>query len=219
MYRVIVKKIVEFSARQLAELVAAHERVVIEVGMGNGAFLRALLGDEPSTLAVGFDPSVEAVERASRIAAQRGDNPVFLRAAIEAPPAELADLADTLHINFPWGSLLRGLVQPDDVVLRNVAGLMKPGAAFDFLLTYHAERDAALGLPELTEEHFERLARAYRQHGLIIYEWRRATPEEVEASHSSWAKRLRSNKERQVWLVRGVRSDDQDYHTSPPEKL
>jgi 16S rRNA (adenine(1408)-N(1))-methyltransferase len=204
MHRIIGKRIVEFGAAQLGQLVAAHERVVIEVGTGNGAFLRALVASEPATLAIGFDPSVDALERPSRLAAQGGDNPLFLRAAIESPPEELAGLADALCIYFPWGSLLRGLVQPDDVVLANVARLMKQAAAFHFLLTYDPLRDAALGLPELREAHFDdRLVPVYRGHGLLLEERRLATVEEITASRSSWAKRLRSNKQREVWSMRG----------------
>jgi 16S rRNA (adenine(1408)-N(1))-methyltransferase len=206
MHRIIGKRIIEYSRQQLEDLVAKHAAIVIEVGCGNGAFLRSLAQSDPTTLAIGFDPNVDALDRPSRLAAKRGDNPLFLRAAIEAPPPELAALADLLYVYFPWGSLLRGLVQPDDVVLANMAGLMKDGASFHLMLTYHPVRDASLGLPELSEAHFsERLAPDYRRRGLRMEEWRRATEEEIVDSHSSWSKRLRSNKQRLVWSVHGVR--------------
>ena len=46
------------------------------------------------------------------------------------------------------------------------------------------------------------LVAAYRRHGLGLIEAREATPDEVAASHSSWAKRLRAGAERQVTLLR-----------------
>jgi 16S rRNA (adenine(1408)-N(1))-methyltransferase len=206
MHRIIGKNVVLYSEQQLAELISEHDRVAIEVGCGNGAFLRALVEREPTTLAIGFDPSVDALKRLSRLAANLGDNPVFLRAAIEIPPPELTGLADALYIHFPWGSLLRGLVQPDDMVLANISGLMKDAAEFHLLVTYDPVRDASLNLPELTDEHFrERLAPLYSRHGLLMQSWGPATPDEILASRSSWSKRLRSNKQRLVWSVRGTK--------------
>ncbi len=205
MQRIVSKHIIDFEGQELAKLVATHARVVIEVGAGDGAFLRGLVGSEPTTLAIGLDASTAALERPSRLAAKLADNPLFLRAAIEAPPHELAGLADALHVHFPWGSLLGGLVAPDDLVLANVARLMKPDGAFEFLLTYDPVRDAALALPTLNPAQFDALAVAYRRNGLGINERRLATAEEIAASRSSWAKRVRSNRRREVWLVRGVR--------------
>jgi hypothetical protein len=131
MHRIIGKRIVEFGELQLVELVAAHERVVIEVGAGNGAFLRALVASEPMTLAIGFDPTVDALERPSRLAAKQGDNPVFLRAAIEAPPPDLAGLADALYAIFR-GLPLQDLSFPKRRA-RQHGRPMKTGALSHFL--------------------------------------------------------------------------------------
>jgi hypothetical protein len=50
------------------------------------------------------------------------------------------------------------------------------------------------------------LAPAYDGQGLELVEMRAATPEEVAASGSSWAKRLRAGRERPVTLLRLRRS-------------
>jgi hypothetical protein len=46
------------------------------------------------------------------------------------------------------------------------------------------------------------LVAAYRRHGLGLIEAREATPDEVAASHSSWAKRLHAGAERPLTLLR-----------------
>ena len=46
------------------------------------------------------------------------------------------------------------------------------------------------------------LAAAYGAHGLSVLETRPATPEEVRASGSSWAKRLRAATARPVTVIR-----------------
>jgi 16S rRNA (adenine(1408)-N(1))-methyltransferase len=105
-------------------------------------------------------------------------------------------LADSLTINFPWGSLLRGVLGHDEAVLAGVARLLAPGAAGAALVSVIA-RDGVPPIPAA-----DVLARAYARQGLELVEARPATPEEVAASGSSWAKRLRAGAARPVTLLR-----------------
>jgi 16S rRNA (adenine(1408)-N(1))-methyltransferase len=107
--------------------------------------------------------------------------------------------ADALTINFPWGSLLRGVLGHDDAVLAGVARLLAPGATGRALVSV-VPRD---GVPPIPAEH--ELADAYVRHDLELVDLRPATPDEVAASGSSWAKRLRAGAARPVTLLR-VRS-------------
>jgi 16S rRNA (adenine(1408)-N(1))-methyltransferase len=107
-------------------------------------------------------------------------------------------LAASLTIHFPWGSLLRGVLGHDDAVLRGVAELLAPGAAVTVLVSV-LPRDDAPPVPPADD-----LGAAYGRHGLRLVEAREATPAEVAASQSSWAKRLRAGVERPVALLRAV---------------
>lgn len=57
----------------------------------------------------------EAASRAGRKRAEGGPNARFVVCAAEALPGELDATADLVTIQFPWGSLLRGIVlgEPD----------------------------------------------------------------------------------------------------------
>jgi 16S rRNA (adenine(1408)-N(1))-methyltransferase len=81
-------------------------------------------------------------------------------------------------------------------VLAGVARLMAPGGEGAVLLSA-VPRD---GMPPVPQ--YASLAPAYARHGLDLVELRQATPEEVAASGSSWAKRLRAGRERPVTLMR-----------------
>src|SRR5207244_1968385 len=92
------------------------------------------------------EPTAEALAeyafRASRKPSRGGvANAVFVLASIEQLPAELIAFADLVRVNFPWGSLLRGLLQPNADVLRALASLARPGGAFEFVLSYDPEHD------------------------------------------------------------------------------
>jgi 16S rRNA (adenine(1408)-N(1))-methyltransferase len=99
-------------------------------------------------------------------------------------------------VNFPWGSLLRGVLGHDDAVLAGIARLLAAGAQGMALVSV-LPRDGVPALPPPAE-----LANAYALHGLSLVEARPATREEVAASGSSWAKRLQAGRARPVTLLR-----------------
>jgi 16S rRNA (adenine(1408)-N(1))-methyltransferase len=108
----------------------------------------------------------------------------------------LDGVAGPLTVNFPWGSLLRGVLGHDHAVLAGLARLLAPGAQATVLASV-VPRDGVPALPPVAE-----LAGAYARHGLELAEARPATAEEVAASGSSWAKRLRAGEARPVTLLR-----------------
>jgi 16S rRNA (adenine(1408)-N(1))-methyltransferase len=99
-------------------------------------------------------------------------------------------------VNFPWGSLLRGVLGHDDAVLAGLAQLPAPGATATLLVSV-LPRDGVPAIPPPVE-----LAAAYARHGLSLLEVRPATAGEVAASSSSWAKRLHAGRARPVTRLR-----------------
>ena len=173
--------------------------MAVDLGTGDGRHVLAKAARQPETLVIGVDASASAMADASR-RASRGrkalPNALFAVAAAERSPAALHALAGSLTVHFPWGSLLRGLLGEDDAVLAGVARLMAPGAAGTVLLSV-MPRD---GMPPLPPSGM--LGSAYARHGLDLLEMRPASPEEVAASGSTWAKRLRAGRDRPVTLLR-----------------
>jgi 16S rRNA (adenine(1408)-N(1))-methyltransferase len=120
----------------------------------------------------------------------------------------LHGLADSLTLHFPWASLLRGTLGHDHDALAGLAQLLAPEAVGTALVSV-LPRDGVPAIPEAGA-----LAQAYARHGLALVEARPATPAEVAASGSSWAKRLRAGRERPVTLLRFSRvrpTDDSDH--------
>jgi 16S rRNA (adenine(1408)-N(1))-methyltransferase len=105
-----------------------------------------------------------------------------------------------LTINFPWASLLRGVLGRDDAVLAGIAQLAAPGASVTALVSV-VPRDGVPAVPPAGE-----LAAAYARHGLELVSARPATAAEIAASGSSWAKRLRAGSMRPVTRLESVAS-------------
>jgi len=80
---------------------------------------------------------------ANKVLRRKLDNALFVQAAVERLPPELAGTADRITVNFPWGSLLKTLAAPDRQVLSDIAGLGKPGAAVTILVNMSVFDDDA----------------------------------------------------------------------------
>ena len=76
----------------------------------------------------------------------------------------LHGLAQALTVNFPWASLLRGVLGHDEAVLAGVASLLAPGAEGSILLSV-VPRDGVPAVPPP-----DTLAAAYARRGLSLVE-------------------------------------------------
>ena len=164
------------------------------MGTGDGRAVLAAAVREPTTLALGVDASAAAMAEASRRAARSArkgglDNARFVLAAAESLPPALAGRASLVTVLFPWGSLLRGCLGLDDAVACGVAGLVAPGGVLELLLA-PAERDRLAGIPTSPDAIINAAAGAFARHGLDVLVARVATPAEIAATGSSWARRL-----------------------------
>ena len=167
--------------------------MAIDLGTGDGRAVLARATAEPRTLAIGIDANaasmIESSRRASRPERRGGrPNALFVVAAAEAAPPELACLADELSITLPWGSLLAGVLGGDDRVAAGVAGLVAPGGLVRSIVST-ASCDGR-DLPVLDARLAGVVADAWAAHGLTLETFRPATVGELAATHSTWARRL-----------------------------
>jgi 16S rRNA (adenine(1408)-N(1))-methyltransferase len=159
----------------------------VDVGAGDGGYVLYRARTEPTTFAIGIDASPDGLAAGSwRAKRARLDNAEFLVAGVERLPAALARVADEVTVHFPWGSLLRGLVDGSGCVVSPIATLMKPNAELRVLMSA-VDRD---GIGELTPALVASRRDRYREHGLRFIEAGWASAATVAESRSAWAKRL-----------------------------
>jgi 16S rRNA (adenine(1408)-N(1))-methyltransferase len=188
-------------------------RVIFDVGAGDGRWAYESARSMPEATFIAIDPDAESLAtyayRASRKPARGGiENVLFVVAAVESLPPELSGVADVVRVNFPWGSLLRGLVLPETPVLVALRGLGKPDARFEFVTCYDPERDTAVlggaDLPSLSLQRIDAvLAPVYERAGLSIEERRQMSLDEAIELPSSWARRLLHGRPRDVFWIAG----------------
>jgi 16S rRNA (adenine(1408)-N(1))-methyltransferase len=187
-------------AETFAALRAAHTSVAVDVGTGDGRFPYQLASDDPHRLVIGIDALAEPMgERAATAARKpaRGGRPnlVYVHAAVEALPEELAHVADEVFVQLPWGALLEGIVRARPAVLGGIAALCRPGARIAVTLNGEIWVESTpvryADLPVPTPEYVaDVVAPGFAAVGLALGPARYATATETKELATTWARRL-----------------------------
>lgn len=180
----------------------------MDIGAGDGQFVYQSARQQPEKFFIGIDANASALARVSeqihRKPAKGGAaNALFLQAAAEDLPAELTGLAAAVQVQFPWGSLLRGVIQGEPCVLANLRRLCAPGATLTLITALDPQRDqselARLGIQPPTAEYLRcELLPRYQAAGFTLVKFGPLPPAAWPQLASSWAKRLRGNTERSL---------------------
>ena len=94
-------------AAELQTRLMGSEEILVDLGTGDGRFVEHVAHAHPDCFVIGLDACRENLRTASRRAPC---NALYLIANALALPADLQNLATEVTINFPWGSLLEGLL-------------------------------------------------------------------------------------------------------------
>lgn len=213
------KKVFEAPTAVLATFLAGDRPLVIDLGSGDGRYVYECARADAGTLYIAIDPDAETLGdyafRASRKPARGGvENALFVVAAVEALPPELSGLADVVRVNFPWGSLMRGLLEPDTSIVRAILGLAKPGGRVEVVMSYDPSHDTGAfhgpPLPVLDAEYMEStVVPGYEAAGARVVEYRRMTQDEALAIPSTWGRRLLHARARDVFWIAMLRAESQ----------
>lgn len=187
--------------------------MVIDIGAGDGRFVYRSALRQPEKFFIGLDANVRPLARISEKIYRRpgkggAPNVLFLQAAVEELPEELNGIACEVHVQFPWGSLLRGVAKGEQLVLENLRALCLKNATLEVAIGLDAMRDQSelkrLGLPELSAEYLKNeLVPRYEANGFAIEDFGMLALSEGPEIESSWAKKLRQSPTRKVIYLRG----------------
>jgi len=130
-------------------------------------------------------------------------NALFVQAAVENLPEELQGIATDVRVQFPWGSLLRGVAGGDELVMRNLRRICSLNARLHVTLGLDLERDRSewerLELPEISKDYIGTvLAERYGVAGFCIIEVKAGLLSERPQIQTSWGRRLQESSSRSL---------------------
>lgn len=202
------KKTEELEISAVQELIGKYQRVLADLGTGDGLFALRYAEAHPDTLVLAIDAAAESMKpTAAKALKLKRSNILFIWSAVEKLPLELANTADEILINFPWGNLLADTVKAKPHMLSAIVNFAKRGAKIIINLSYHPHFEQGFvseyELPELTQEYFDQeFAEKIKPQSLLLMSARKIDSEDESIKQSSWPKRILSNRTREVWQLK-----------------
>lgn len=192
------KQALFIDAAALAERLDGYQQILIDIGTGDGRFVRHAAETRADTFALGIDACRENLRRTSRLAP---GNALFVIANARVLPCELHGLATHMTINFPWGSLLEGLLDGDTGLLAGLAALARPGTRIDLRLNGGALSEAGWSLAAGAAQVQQVLLEAE-------FEIQKATvmnADDLRQLPTTWARRLAFGRDPRAIALSGTR--------------
>lgn len=177
------KRALQIDAPALLRRLAGYREILLDLGAGDGYFVRQMAAINTARFAIGVDACRENLRASSRVAPA---NALYLIADARALPRALDQQATHMTINFPWGSLLGGLLAEEAVLLERLAAAARPGALLELRLNAGALAEAGWELADGGEQARQALHGA----GFQIRSIGAIGPRELRACPTTWAKRL-----------------------------
>jgi 16S rRNA (adenine(1408)-N(1))-methyltransferase len=193
------KQAFQVDAPTLAQRLARYGQVLIDIGTGDGRFVRQMAETGPDHFVIGIDACRENLRANSRITLP---NALYVIANAQALPCEMYGLATHITINFPWGSLLSGLLAGDQSLLGGLVAIARPDAWLDVRLNGGALTEAGWSL----ENGAERVRQTLAASGFIMRPSITLDARELRACPTTWAKRLAFGRDPRALYMRGKRA-------------
>ncbi len=187
------------NASTLAERLDGYDTVHIDIGTGDGRFVQHVAQTCPHSFVIGIDACRENLHEVSRRAPS---NALFVIANAQVLPPELHGLAAHVTINFPWGSLLEGLLDNDAALLESLFTVMRPNAELEVRLNGGALSEVGWSL----EEGADRVRDVLTVNGFEVRLPITLRACELRACPTTWAKRLAYGRDPRAVYLRGVSS-------------
>jgi 16S rRNA (adenine(1408)-N(1))-methyltransferase len=160
-----------------------YESVHIDIGTGDGRFVQHVAQAYPNRFVIGIDACRENLHEISRRAPS---NSLFVIANAQTLPFELYGSASHITVNFPWGSLLEGLLDSESSILTGLKSLSCRNTALEVRLNGGALSEAGWSLHEGAEQ----VRRTLMMNGFSVRRPVAMTPHELRSFPTTWAKRL-----------------------------
>lgn len=185
-------------SRALHERLPGYTAVHLDLGTGDGRFVQTTAQRAPQTLVIGVDACRANLHEVTRRAPA---NALFVIANAQALPAALDGLATHISIHFPWGSLLTGLLNPEDTLLAGLGRVACSHVALTIYLNGGALGEAGWSLTTGAQQ----VQAALAQHGFRLRSTTQLAAAELRRYPTTWAKRLAFGRDPRAVCIQAIK--------------
>lgn len=192
---------------ELENITSNFNKIIVDLGTGDGRFVYKNAKANPDNFYIGIDPSEKLLQEYSKKSNKdKLNNTLFIRASIEMLPGELKGVANKLHINFPWGSLLGGIINTKEKIIKNMLFMLSKLAEVIIIFGYSPSAEPTetdrLNLEKINRGVIEKkIIPEFESKGLELVEIKKLKKDDLGNIESTWGKKLEFGQDRPVFKV------------------
>jgi hypothetical protein len=177
------RKSLELSINGWKDQLAQYNRIILDLGTGDGRYAHNLAGKHQDWFVVGVDSCRENLHEHSQAKLK---NLLFVIASAQDLPPELQGLVSHITVNFPWGSLLGSLLAGDSKLMHGLKSISRQRASLELRLNSGALAEAGKTLEAGTDKiHYNLLQAGWQIERPVLMD-----AGALKTFPSTWAKRL-----------------------------
>jgi len=184
---------------EFQDRLAGYTHITLDLGTGDGRFVRTLAERQPERFVIGVDACRENLRQHSRI---NLPNMLFVIACALELPCEFGGLFSHITINFPWGSILKGLMVRDARLMHGLASVSALNAKIEINLNGGALAEAGSNLENGAGIIYENLSRC----GWELKPIQLMDQDVLKMFPTTWARRLAHGRDPRGMALRGRRA-------------
>ena len=204
----------ELEADEFRNLMKSFEKVILDIGTGDGRFVykNALKNDK--NLYIGLDPVVKQLEKYSKKAVRKNlKNVLFVQGSAENIPPELFCEINKIFINLPWGTLLKKIVKTDQYFIKDLYILLKKQGELEITFGYLPELEPSeykrLSLPNISLDFISNTIMSnFKIYGFNINSVEEISKEYLKNIETTWSKKLTFGKNRKIYKSNLSKNED-----------
>ncbi len=190
------RKSLEIDFERLTDRLANYNRIILDLGTGDGRYVRTLADRHPDWFILGVDSCRENLHKTSQA---KTSNMMFIIARAQDLPWELNGLVSHIAINFPWGSLLESLLRGDPALIRGLESICRANASLDLRLNGGALAEAGTTLEAGVRQIHSNLLWA----GWQVRDPMEMNTRALRSFPTTWAKRLAFGRDPRALALNG----------------
>jgi 16S rRNA (adenine(1408)-N(1))-methyltransferase len=190
------RKSLELDISKLTERLAGYNQIILDLGTGDGRYVRYLADRNPRWFVIGMDACRENLREHSRA---KLPNMLFIIANARELPSELNGLVSHVTINFPWGSLLESLLAGDSKLMCGLESISRAVTSIDLRLNGGAMVETGTVLETGAKKIHNDLLRAGWQIGDPV----QMNAHALRSFPTTWAKRLAFGRDPRAMAMSG----------------
>jgi 16S rRNA (adenine(1408)-N(1))-methyltransferase len=189
----------DLDLKGLMARLANYDHITLDLGTGDGRFVRTLAERHPQQFVIGIDACRENLREHS---CAKQHNMLFVIASAQELPCEFDGLFSHVVINFPWGSLLEGLLTRGPGLMCGLHRIARPEAQIEIRLNSDALKQTGKSLDAGAELVYGNLHwRGWK------LDFPRFMPRDaLKKFPSTWARRLAHGRDPRAMILSGRRA-------------